>query len=349
MTIKLSICIPSYNRAKFLPDLLNSIVSQYDERVEIVISDNGSIDNTESLVRSYQKKYPRIIYERFTKNVGPDRCFMRSVELGSGVFCWLMGDDDIIEEGGIQRVLESLQEDLTGITLNRVAYDSLLQRKWMEPSMTGLQEDVLFKDPSKCFSSLFLLLGFLSAQVVKRSAWLAVAEEEDVSLYFNAYVLVYIIGRMIQKEPSWLYIHTPSIGWRSGNDSFAAELGRFRRFKLDVVGYVVIIKALFARQKPLCKEILRKVVLVHFLGHIRDIKFTNKGFVFQSFAVCFPRLYKVKAFWTHLLPFLCTPRCILLLLRKVLRFKRFFLEREKERFWYTSIGKRGAMCKEKEL
>ncbi len=349
MTIKLSICIPSYNRAKFLPDLLHSIVSQYDERVEIVISDNGSIDNTESLVRSYQKKFPRIVYERFAKNVGPDRCFMRSVELGSGVFCWLMGDDDIIEEGGIQRVLNALQDDLTGITLNRIAYDPLLKRKWMEPSVTGLQEDIFFKDASKCFSSLFLLLGFLSAQVVKKSAWMAVVEEEDVSLYFNAYVLVYIMGRMIQKEPCWLYIHTPYVGWRSGNDSFAAELGRFRRFKLDVVSYGVIIKALFASQKPLYRQVLRKVVLVHFLGHIRDLKFTSKGFVFKSFAVCLPRLYNVGAFWTHMLPFLCVPRCILLLLRKLLGFKRFFLGREKDHFWYTSIEKKGAVCKEKGL
>jgi abequosyltransferase len=57
----LSICIPAYNREKYLKRLLDSIVSQREfldtDDVEIVVDDGPSIDNTETLVKSYIKKY----------------------------------------------------------------------------------------------------------------------------------------------------------------------------------------------------------------------------------------------------------------------------------------------------
>ena len=314
----LSICIPSYNRVSFLPDLLDSIVKQYDETVEIVICDNGSVDRTKMLVETWQKKHPRIVYERFERNIGPDRCFLRSVEMAKGTFCWLMGDDDIIEEGGIQRVLEALDDKVTGITVNRIAYDKDLKNSWIEPSH-GRKQDLTFLTDEKCFTSVFTLFGFLSAQVIRRASWLAVCKEEDVSLYFNAYALIYVIGRMIQKEPLWSYIHTPCVGWRSGNDSFALSLGRFRRFALDVTGYSSITRGLFHKDRVLHKKIMNQVISLHFLGHARDVKFKGEDKLFTALILCFPRLCFFGAFWTKLLPFLLVPKGLLVLFRPVYR------------------------------
>ena len=58
--MNLSICIPTYNRCKYLANLLKSIIFQIEifrlfEDVEIVICDNNSIDNTLLLVESIQK------------------------------------------------------------------------------------------------------------------------------------------------------------------------------------------------------------------------------------------------------------------------------------------------------
>lgn len=321
MSVILSICIPSYNRAHCISNLLQSIVEQYNEKVEVVICDNGSLDETEKVVHSWQERYPRIVYEKFIKNVGPDRCFLRSVEMGSGIFCWLMGDDDIIEPGGLKKVLESLEDSLTGITVNRAAYDSSLQKRWMESSL-GRDRDELFQDPNKCFSSLFILFGFLSAQVVKRSLWLAIIEEEDVTPYFNAYVLIYIIGRMIQKHPKWLYIHTPCVGWRSDNDSFARQLGSHGRFALDVLGYRTIVKGLFFDQKKMHLKVMNRVCALHFFGHLRKIKLSSQRDVpiSQTFTLCFTHLKKIPSFWIKLFPILLVPRKVLQILRPFYRY-----------------------------
>ncbi len=314
----LSICIPSYNREKFLPDLLESIIRQYNERVEVVICDNGSSDGTKDLVEKWQKKHSRIVYERFEKNVGPDRCFLRSIEIAKGTFCWLMGDDDIIEDGGIQKVLSHLNDKITGITVNRLAYDKELKNSWTEPSLER-KEDVFFSSKEECFGLIFTLFGFLSAQIVRRSSWLSICESEDITPYFNAYALIYVIGRMIQKEPSWVYLHSPCVGWRSGNDSFALSLGRYRRFVLDVKGYSSIAKGLFQEDRPLHKKVMNQVIALHFLGHARDVKFKGEDRVLNALFLCLPRLYSFSAFWSKLLPFLLLPKWLLVLFRPVYR------------------------------
>jgi abequosyltransferase len=57
----LSICIPAYNREKYLKRLIESIVSQEEfietDEVEIIVDDGPSSDNTESMVKEYIKKY----------------------------------------------------------------------------------------------------------------------------------------------------------------------------------------------------------------------------------------------------------------------------------------------------
>ena len=60
--MKLSICIPTYNRAKYLPTALDSILEQITERVEIAICDNGSIDATPEIVAAIVKNILKSLF-----------------------------------------------------------------------------------------------------------------------------------------------------------------------------------------------------------------------------------------------------------------------------------------------
>lgn len=97
----LSICIPTYNREKYLKECLDSIVNQewfnIDE-IEIVISDNASEDNTTDLVKSYQEKYKNIKYFRNDENLWFDRNLDNTINNASWNFCWTLSDDEIIIE-----------------------------------------------------------------------------------------------------------------------------------------------------------------------------------------------------------------------------------------------------------
>ena len=58
--MKLSICIPTHNRAEFLPATLESIAAQWTDDIEIAVSDNASTDHTAAIVESYRARLGRV-------------------------------------------------------------------------------------------------------------------------------------------------------------------------------------------------------------------------------------------------------------------------------------------------
>lgn len=68
--VLLSICIPTYNRGSILHQTLQNIVENksFDETVEVIISDNCSIDSTPYICNSFVQKYDNIKYFRNEKN-----------------------------------------------------------------------------------------------------------------------------------------------------------------------------------------------------------------------------------------------------------------------------------------
>jgi abequosyltransferase len=67
----LSICIPTFNRENYVNLTLDSILDQISEHtneVEIIITDDGSKDNTGEVIKKYQDKIPGIINYFYNKN-----------------------------------------------------------------------------------------------------------------------------------------------------------------------------------------------------------------------------------------------------------------------------------------
>ena len=101
--MKLSICIPTYNRAAHLTNCLNSIIlcgSQSDLEFQVCISDNHSIDETEEVVRHAQSII-EIKYHKNKSNLGITRNFLNVVSMADGDFVWLIGDDDLLMPNAI--------------------------------------------------------------------------------------------------------------------------------------------------------------------------------------------------------------------------------------------------------
>ncbi len=96
--VKLSICIPTFNRARHLSNCLQSIISMNKPtglNYEVCISDNGSNDKTKEIVLKAKKKI-KINYSRNEINLGIPRNFIKVVSMAVGEFVWLIGDDDLL-------------------------------------------------------------------------------------------------------------------------------------------------------------------------------------------------------------------------------------------------------------
>jgi glycosyltransferase involved in cell wall biosynthesis len=125
----LTIAIPTYNRLSFLENSLKQLMSQIaagSDTVTICISDNASDDGTERLVRDFQQKFPGIIsYQKNPSNLGFNLNMIEVMKMAEGEFVWLMGDDDIVAPGGIQKVINAIkQSDYQNIGLVALGHNS---------------------------------------------------------------------------------------------------------------------------------------------------------------------------------------------------------------------------------
>lgn len=90
--ILLSICIPTYNRGEILRETLKKITSESFEKIEILVSDNASNDDTRNIVRKYDSF--GIKYYRNSENMGVVFNIIKSLELSSGKYVVLSSDED---------------------------------------------------------------------------------------------------------------------------------------------------------------------------------------------------------------------------------------------------------------
>ncbi len=105
-----SICIPTYNNARFLPQCLDSIVSQTYDNMEVIIADDGSTDNTYSIISQYVKRYG-FIYHRNQINMGAARTSSRLVELSKGDYIAIYHSDDVYDKSIVEESVALLNSD----------------------------------------------------------------------------------------------------------------------------------------------------------------------------------------------------------------------------------------------
>jgi glycosyltransferase involved in cell wall biosynthesis len=102
-----TIGIPTYNRAALLREALQSALLQTYEHIEVLVSDNASVDSTEAVVQSFSDS--RIRYFRQKSNIGSGRNFEYCVENARGrYFSWLQ-DDDIIFSDFVEKAVRTMQ------------------------------------------------------------------------------------------------------------------------------------------------------------------------------------------------------------------------------------------------
>ena len=106
----LSLCIPTYNRDKYLLSCLLSIYEQTTnyQCFEVVVSDNASNDRTEKIAQQFSK-FPNFRFIRSEENIGAVKNILKVVDLARGEYSWIIGDDDFILPGKIDNILDLLK------------------------------------------------------------------------------------------------------------------------------------------------------------------------------------------------------------------------------------------------
>lgn len=93
MTPLISVILPVYNAEKFIKDAIDSILNQTYKNFELIIINDGSTDNSESIILGYDDK--RIIYVKNERNIKLINTLNKGIKLAKGDFIARMDADDI--------------------------------------------------------------------------------------------------------------------------------------------------------------------------------------------------------------------------------------------------------------
>lgn len=108
---KVSICIPAYNSGGLIYRALESLQHQTHKNIEVIISDDGSTDETARIVQSYLSKDKRIKFFRNNKTLGVIPNYMKALEFASGEFIQFLGQDDWLGRNYLETALRCFEEN----------------------------------------------------------------------------------------------------------------------------------------------------------------------------------------------------------------------------------------------
>ena len=91
----LTVTVPCYNSQDYMENCINSLLSG-GERVEIIIIDDGSKDNTGRIADEYAEKYPSIIRVIHQENGGHGEGINQGLTHATGVYFKVVDSDDTV-------------------------------------------------------------------------------------------------------------------------------------------------------------------------------------------------------------------------------------------------------------
>lgn len=193
--IKVSICIPAYNRPKTLRRLLESIDTDKKDFFEIIIVEDQSPLRKEigNVVNSFKKKSSiAICYFENSNNVGFDQNLRICANYASGDFIIFMGDDDVFVPKALDKLYIFLNNN-SNLAFVLKAHKYIFDDGRIE-QYRYFKKDKFFDPSIESLIKVFRKSVLISGWIVNRKIWKKYDTDElDGTLLYQMYVL----GRII--------------------------------------------------------------------------------------------------------------------------------------------------------
>lgn len=212
----LTIAVPTYNRAWCLKELLALLVGQLNDepRIELIISDNASPDDTPAIVREAVAQGLRVRYIRNDENIGPDANFVQCFEQARGKYVWLFSDDDLIVPGGLAKILkycEAAEYDLIWVGSYSFGDSHTLRR-------VELRNDAIEISDAREYAKLVhIFFTFISGNIINKDRVLAAGPRSFSSLVGTSLVQLGWAYTALNGLVRGLYIREKLIAVRQNN------------------------------------------------------------------------------------------------------------------------------------
>lgn len=105
-----SIVVPCYNHGKFLQETIQSVQQSTWPNIEIIIVNDGSVDNSEEVAKKLANRYKNIKYV-YQQNAGPSVARNKGILKANGEFILPLDADDLISPHYIEAAVKAFAED----------------------------------------------------------------------------------------------------------------------------------------------------------------------------------------------------------------------------------------------
>ncbi len=216
--ILISISIPTYNRAAYLKLCLEQLLPQAQQAgpcVEVNVFDNASSDDTERVVGSFLSRGFHLRYTRNDANIGSDRNIAQCFDRARGRYVLILGDDDVLLDGALEKILRVLSEgNHGGVFVRPYGYNTDFMR---EKPLQLAKRTVVYDNSNAFLERTSIYATFISAIIINKSLIRDISAAQFVNtnlvhtyLFYravlagktNAYIPEYLIAarRILDKD-----------------------------------------------------------------------------------------------------------------------------------------------------
>ena len=121
--VKVSIIVPSYNSAQYLPEALESALCQTYQDYEIIVIDDGSTDQTKDIVQGFAADHPEKIRYIYQENKGLAVARNTAIKHARGKFLALLDSDDKWLPERLEYTVKAIEsDDAVGLAYCDITY-----------------------------------------------------------------------------------------------------------------------------------------------------------------------------------------------------------------------------------
>lgn len=287
-SVKLSICIPTYNQPEALKRLLSEIEPQFNSFIEIIVQDDSNNDDSKLIVENFSKRMP-IQYIKKVRE-GLDKALIELTEVATGEFIWWIGNDSIFESS-IDTILEVTNRDpaIDFIWVN--SCDITNPRKLANYN----KESFYFKNSDDVIEKIDIgLLGFITATIFKREKSLDILREARKKIG-SAFACMFIILYVISQNGKMYYLGKPNFSSQPKPSGEVRWYDQFQVFGINLHHIVIHFRDSF-NQKILKRALaanLRMVIKAIIVERAMNLK--------TGFASPGPKIIPLlRTYWNYL-------------------------------------------------
>lgn len=199
--IKISIIIPMYNVENYIAKCVQSILAQKNSNYEIIVVDDGSKDNSNKIVKSFNSPLIKIIEK---ENGGLSSARNEGVKYATGDYIWFVDGDDYLEDNALECVYEVLKsQKLNVVSCNY--YKDYGDKKFL------MEDDIDWND----MKQMPLINTSACTKIIKTSFYREFNFRfPEGKIYEDLAIMPYIMAKAgkigLIKEPLYNYVYRPN-------------------------------------------------------------------------------------------------------------------------------------------